>query len=94
MTLSPEQKQSVAAWVAAGDSLSEVQRKLSDQFQVSMTYMDVRFLVDDLGLELKNPAPVPASPDADLGKPRAGARPPAEKKGGILDKLKKAVGAG
>ena len=57
MTLTPEQKQTVATWVAAGDNLSIVQKKLSEQFQISMTYMDVRFLVDDLGLELKNAAP-------------------------------------
>ena len=57
MTLTPEQKQAVTAWVAAGDNLSAVQKKLSEQFKVSMTYRDVRFLVDDLGLELKNAAP-------------------------------------
>src|SRR3954468_6606578 len=57
ITLTAEQKQTVSAWVAAGDTLSTVQKKLSDQFKVSMTYMDVRFLVDDLGLELKNATP-------------------------------------
>jgi len=57
MSLSPEQKQAVTAWVAAGDNLSAVQKKLSEQFKISMTYRDVRFLVDDLGLELKNAAP-------------------------------------
>lgn len=57
MSLSAEQKQAVSDWVAAGDNLSVVQKKLSEQFKVSMTYRDVRFLVDDLGLELKNPAP-------------------------------------
>ena len=57
MSLTPEQKQAVAAWVAAGDNLSAVQKKLSEQFKISMTYRDVRFLVDDLGLELKNAAP-------------------------------------
>jgi hypothetical protein len=57
MSLSPEQKQAVSAWVAAGDNLSAVQKKLSEQFKISMTYRDVRFLVDDLGLELKNAAP-------------------------------------
>ncbi len=94
MPLSPEQKQAVSTWVAAGDSLADVQRKLAEQFQLSLTYMDVRFLVDDLGLELKNRAPVKAAPEADLGGavPGTPARP--EKKGGLLDKLKKAVGAG
>jgi hypothetical protein len=57
MSLSAEQKQAVSDWVAAGDNLSVIQKKLSEQFKVSMTYRDVRFLVDDLGLELKNPAP-------------------------------------
>lgn len=77
MTLTPEQKQSVAAWVAAGDNLSIVQKKLVDQFKVSMTYMDVRFLVDDLGLELKNAAPkadasdVTKAPAANAAAPRA-----------------------
>jgi len=57
MKLTPEQKQTVADWVAAGDNLSAVQKKLAEQFKISLTYMDVRFLVDDLGLELKNAAP-------------------------------------
>jgi hypothetical protein len=57
MSLTPEQKQAVAAWIAAGDNLSQVQKKLSEQFKLSMTYRDVRFLVDDLELELKDPAP-------------------------------------
>jgi hypothetical protein len=65
MNLTPEQKQTVASWVAAGDNLSTVQKKLSEQFQLSLTYMDVRFLVDDLGLELKNAAPKLAT---DIGK--------------------------
>jgi len=57
MTLTPEQKQTIGAWITAGDNLSTVQRKLVDEFKISLTYMDVRFLVDDLGLELKNAAP-------------------------------------
>ena len=52
MTLSPEQKEAITTWVAAGDNLAEIQKKLAEQFKLSMTYMDVRFLVDDLGLEL------------------------------------------
>jgi hypothetical protein len=92
MTLSPEQKQAVAAWVAAGDNLAEIQKKLSEQFKLSMTYMDVRFLVDDLGLELKSRAPA-ADANADLSKARP-APPAPEKKEGLLGRLKKAVGAG
>jgi hypothetical protein len=57
MSLTPEQKQTVSSWVAAGDNLSAVQKKIAGQFGLSMTYMDVRFLVDDLNLTLKDPAP-------------------------------------
>ena len=94
MPLPPEQTKAVASWVAAGDSLAAIQKKLAEQFKVSMTYMDVRFLVDDLGLELKNAAPTSLDPKADLGKARPVGPSLPEKKGGLLDKLKKAVGAG
>ena len=93
MPLSPQQTKAVAAWVAAGDSLAVIQQKLAEQFKVSMTYMDVRFLVDDLGLELKNAAKASVDPKADLSKARPVGPSQPEKKGGLLDKLKKAVGA-
>ncbi|OAM87360.1 hypothetical protein OH491_00010 [Termitidicoccus mucosus] len=77
MSLTPEQKNAVASWVAAGDSLSDVQKKLSEQFKISMTYMDVRFLVDDLDLALKDPAPPPVPAAPAQPSPQAGpaARP-------------------
>ncbi len=99
MSLTPEQKQAVASWVAAGDNLSLVQKKLSEQFKLSMTYMDVRFLVDDLGLELKNAAPKADTTDVTKARASAPASPaarpaaPAEKKG-FVDKLKEKVGLG
>ena len=104
MTLTPEQQQAVASWVAAGDNLSAVQKKLADQFKISMTYRDVRFLVDDLNLALKDPAPkgdasdvTKTSPGGVPPPPRAPARPEpverAEKKG-FIDKMKEKVGLG
>ena len=53
MNLSEEHKQAVASWVAEGATLAEVQRRLKEECGVSVTYMDVRFLVDDLQLQLK-----------------------------------------
>lgn len=99
--LSPEQKAAVSSWIAAGDNLSAVQKKLREQFQVSMTYMDVRFLVDDLNLTLKDPAPKADTSDvtkarvpAPAAKPTApGATQGAEKKG-LLDKAKEKLGLG
>ncbi|OIR06541.1 hypothetical protein GALL_114590 [mine drainage metagenome] len=96
MDLSLEQKQAVAQWVANGDSLSAIQQKMTEQFKVSLTYMDVRFLVDDLNLELKdakpaaNPSDVTQAPAAQEHSAPAG-RP--EKKG-FIEKMKEKVGLG
>lgn len=77
MSLTPEQKAAVSSWIVAGDNLSAVQKKLRDQFQVAMTYMDVRFLVDDLNLTLKDPAPKADATDVTKAKvpPAAPAAP-------------------
>ena len=82
MTLTPEQTQAVAEWVAAGDNLSAIQKKLIERFKLSLTYMDVRFLVDDLNLNLKDKAPK-ADPNADLkaGPAKAPAEPAAGPEG-------------
>ncbi|RXK56694.1 hypothetical protein ESB00_12735 [Oleiharenicola lentus] len=93
MNLSPEQKQAVSSWVAAGDNLSVVQKKLSEQFKLSLTYRDVRFLVDDLGLELKNATPKADVSDVTKAQVAKPAPAPAEKKG-FVDKLKEKVGLG
>lgn len=74
MSLTPEQKQAVASWVAAGDNLSVVQRKLVEHFKLSLTYRDVRFLVDDLDLALKD-----AAPKVDASDVTKVAPPPARK---------------
>ncbi|MBC8010484.1 MAG: hypothetical protein H7067_10355 [Burkholderiales bacterium] len=79
MSLTPEQKATVSTWIAAGDNLSAVQKKLREQFQISMTYMDVRFLVDDLNLTLKDPAPKADTSDVTKAKapvPAAKSAPP------------------
>src|SRR5258708_2630831 len=92
MTLTPEQKQAVASWIAAGDNLSVVQKKLSEQFQITMTYRDVRFLVDDLNLALKDPAPKVDT--SDVSKTAAGAAPRtgATEKKGMIEKAKEKFG--
>ncbi len=57
MQLNDTQKQAVRQWVAEGCSLTEIQKRLRDQFGVSATFLDVRFLVLDLGAALKDQAP-------------------------------------
>ena len=91
--LTPEQKQAVVSWIAAGDSLSDVQKKLQEQFQLSMTYMDVRFLVDDLDLQIKAAAPKADASDVTKAPPRQEKPAGAEKKG-FFDKAKEKLGRG
>lgn len=52
MELTEDQKQSVAQWVDEGCGLSEIQKRMSSELGVTLTYMDVRFLIIDLGLDL------------------------------------------
>lgn len=97
MTLTPEQKQAVSSWVAAGDNLSAVQKKLLEQFKISLTYRDVRFLVDDLDLALKDPAPkIDVSDVTKAAAPKAAAAPGAADLAadGELDELPEDAPAG
>lgn len=52
MTLTDEQKSAVIQWIGSGMGLSEVQKKLREDYNLSFTYMETRFLVDDLKLTL------------------------------------------
>ncbi len=79
---------------ATGDSLSTIQNKLRESFQVSLTYRDVRFLVDDLNLELKDAAPKVDTTDVTkaAAAPAPAARAAAPEKKGFFDKAKEKLG--
>src|SRR6187402_893881 len=63
MNLNEAQQKTVSEWIAAGAKLSEVQSRLGAAFGIRLTYMEVRFLVDDLKLRLLDPEPPkPATP--------------------------------
>ena len=63
MNLNEAQKKTVSEWIAAGAKLAEVQTRLGAEFGIRLTYMEVRFLVDDLKLRLQDPEPPkPATP--------------------------------
>ena len=63
--LTDDQKAAVAQWVGEGDGLSDIQKRLSDEFGLSMTYMDVRFLIIDLDLTLKEDEPPAPEPEPE-----------------------------
>lgn len=68
MNLSDAQKQQVSVWLEQGLKVADVQKKISAELGLSMTYMEVRFLLDDLRLKPKDPEPpkqpAPSSPIA------------------------------
>jgi hypothetical protein len=76
MNLTEAQRQRVTAWIAEGAKLGEIQNRLAVEFGLRLTYMDTRFLVDDLKLVPKDPErpkvpdlPAPAKPSPPAAKP-------------------------
>ena len=70
MKLDDAQRQKVAAWIAEGAKLSEVQSRLASEFGIKLTYMEARFLVDDLKLTPHDPEPPKVvEPPAAAAKP-------------------------
>jgi hypothetical protein len=94
MELTNDQRKAVQQWVAEGASLFDVQKRLKTDFDISMTYMEARFLVLDLGVKVKDkpeprkpapPAPPVADDEADLDAVEAA--------GGVGPLASKAAGA-
>ena len=69
MEISDAQKAAITQWIQEGRSLADVQRSLREAYEISMTYMDVRFLVDDLNI---------AVVEEETGEPEAPEVEPAE----------------
>lgn len=68
--LTPDQIAALQQWAAEGATMSDLQRHLKEDFGFSITYMDTRFVILDLGIKLieepkeapkveVKPAPVP-----------------------------------
>jgi hypothetical protein len=74
MNLDEAQRKKVAAWIADGAKLSEIQTRLASELNLKFTYMEVRLLVDDLKLTPKDPEPPKV-----VVPPAEPAKPPAEK---------------
>ena len=97
MNLDEAQRNKVAAWIADGAKLSEIQTRLASELGLKFTYMEVRLLVDDLKLTPKDPeppknvTPPPAAPDKPFGEknpvPAAAAAPATGKVSVSVDQL-------
>lgn len=77
MNLDKNQSACVKSWVADGASVADVQSRLKSEFGISMTYMDVRFLIDDLGAEIASKEqPAEADVPAEIPQESAGGMQP------------------
>ena len=77
MNLDEAQRQRVTAWVLQGAKLSEIQNRLASEFGIKLTYMEARFLVDDLKLTPKDPEPPKVVAPPAAAKPAATPAAPA-----------------
>ena len=54
MQLNDAQKDAVRKWITEGCGLTEIQKRLNDEFKLLVTFLDLRFLIMDLGLTIKD----------------------------------------
>ena len=71
--LSADQIASITSWAAAGAQLPEIQKRITEEFKITVTYMDTRFAILDLGIVLHEekkeaPLPTPVSAPIPTGK--------------------------
>jgi hypothetical protein len=93
MNLDDAQKQKIAAWLEEGLKLSDIQKRIGSEFGLTMTYMDVRFLLDDLKLKPKEIEP-PRSAPAELGKGAPASNSPAPSSEQTMPEEEEALPAG
>lgn len=84
MDLTETQQTAITSWVEEGADLGEIQSRLKTELDISLTYLDTRFLLGDLGLELagdKEDEPPAETPSADDTPPEAGTAAPTDNTG-------------
>lgn len=62
-TLSPEQLEAVRLWASQGVDLNGIQKNLASECGLHMTFMEVRFLLLDHGIEISSPAAQQEKPE-------------------------------
>ncbi len=76
MSLTEDQRAAISKWIEQGASLPDIQKRLKEEFQISLTYLETRLLADDLKLALKEPErpiePPPLPPPDKAAAPASG----------------------
>lgn len=64
-SLSDDQIAIIRSWAEEGDQLSDIQKRLGEELDFRVTYLETRFLLEDLKIEIKTePKPEPAEEEA------------------------------
>lgn len=65
-SLTEEQIAQVRSWAADGEEISDIQRRLKEEFSLRFTYLEMRFLLEDLKIEIvRPPEPEPEAPEEE-----------------------------
>ena len=75
MNLDDAQKQQVLAWISEGLKIADIQKRLETDLGLRLTYMEVRFLLDDLRAMPKDQA-LPQAIQTVGGDPKGAAKEP------------------
>ncbi|MCW1883779.1 hypothetical protein OKA04_03500 [Luteolibacter flavescens] len=67
--LTEDQKSALKQWAAEGASIADLQKRLKEEYDIGITYMDARFMVLDLGIELVEPPKEEKKPEEEIAKP-------------------------
>ena len=51
-SFSSEQIAVVQSWADQGEGLSGIQKRLAEEMEIKVTYLELRFLLDDLGVQM------------------------------------------
>lgn len=79
-TVTAEQLEMVRQWASLGVDLNGIQKNLAAECGVHMTYMDVRFLLLDHGIEIATAAPVEEKKPEPATEPEPTPQPAADGK--------------
>ncbi len=83
--LSEDQKQQLHQWAQEGLQLNDLQKKMKEEFQMNITYMDTRFMATDLALEIKNLEEKPKKEAEPVPEETPESAPPAAEKGSYTE---------
>lgn len=76
--LSSEQIEQLKQWAAEGLDLNAMQKRMNEEMGLRLTYMDARFLLLDLHIELASPKPAPADKEQAAAADESAAVPSGE----------------